>query len=98
MQGVKLTRLMSIFTSKKVWKFLVKIQLTKFDPKRTRRLKYPPSCQLGSKDVRPTYEQVNLGRSQITTSGVLDPDWVRLNKKLEIKAKKIQFIHVFPNR
>ena len=32
-QGVKLTKLMSIFTSKKVWKFLIKIQLTKFDPK-----------------------------------------------------------------
>ena len=35
-QGLKLTRLMSIFTSKKVWKFLIKIQLTKSDPKRTR--------------------------------------------------------------
>ena len=34
-QGVKLTRLMSIFTSKKVWKFLIKIQLTKSGPKRT---------------------------------------------------------------
>ena len=34
-QGVKLTRLMSIFTSKKVWKFLIKNQLTKSDPKRT---------------------------------------------------------------
>ena len=28
-QGVKLTRFMSIFISKKVWKFLIKIQLTK---------------------------------------------------------------------
>ena len=46
-QGVKLTQLMSIFTSKKVWKFLIKIQLTKSDPKSTRRQKYPPSCQLG---------------------------------------------------
>ena len=36
-QGVKLTRLMSIFTSKKVWKFLIKNQLTKSDPKRIRR-------------------------------------------------------------
>jgi hypothetical protein len=37
---------MSIFTSKKVWKFLIKIQLTKSDPKRTRVGKCPPSCQL----------------------------------------------------
>ena len=34
-----------IFTSKKVWKFF--IQLTKSDPKSTRRYKYHPSCQLG---------------------------------------------------
>ena len=40
-QGVKLTRLMSIFTSKKVWKFLIKIQLTKSNPKRTRGWKVP---------------------------------------------------------
>ena len=36
-KGVKLTWLISIFTFKKVWKFLIKIQLTKFDPKITRR-------------------------------------------------------------
>ena len=36
-QGVKLIWLMPIFTSKKVWKFLIKIQLTKSNPKRTRR-------------------------------------------------------------
>ena len=35
-QGVKLTPIMSIFTSKKVWKFLIKIPLTKSNPKRTR--------------------------------------------------------------
>ena len=34
-QDVKLTRLMLIFTSQKVSTFLVKIQLTKSDPKRT---------------------------------------------------------------
>ena len=33
-QDVKLTRLMSIFTSKKVWKFSIINQLTKFDPKK----------------------------------------------------------------
>ena len=38
---------MSIFTSKKVWKFLIKIQLTKSDPKRIGDGKCPPSCQLG---------------------------------------------------
>ena len=33
--GVKLSRLISIFTSKNVWKFLVKNQLTNSDPKMT---------------------------------------------------------------
>jgi hypothetical protein len=42
---------MSIFTSKKVWKFLIKIQLTNSDPKRTGGGKCPPSCQLGLKDL-----------------------------------------------
>ena len=32
-QGVKLSRLISIFTSKNVWKFLIKFQLTKSNPK-----------------------------------------------------------------
>ena len=41
---------MSIFTSKKVWKFFINIQLTKSDPKRTRGGKCPPSCQLGLKE------------------------------------------------
>ena len=45
-QGVKLTRLMSIVTSKKVWKFFIKIQLPKSDPKRTGVGKCPASCQL----------------------------------------------------
>ena len=40
-QGIKLIQLLSIFTAKKVWKFLIKIQLTKFDPKRTRGWKVP---------------------------------------------------------
>ena len=46
-QCIKLTWLMSDFTYKKVWKFLIKIQLTKSDPKRMRNGKCPPSCQLG---------------------------------------------------
>ena len=46
-QGVKLSRLMSILTSKKVWKFLIRNQLTKSDPKRTGGGKCLPSCQLG---------------------------------------------------
>ena len=45
-QGVKLSRLISIFTSKNVWKFLIKIQLTKSDPKIIRGVR-PGSCQLG---------------------------------------------------
>ena len=44
-QCFKLTQLMLIFASKKVSKFFDR--LTKSDPKRTRRQKYPPSCQLG---------------------------------------------------
>ena len=35
-QGLKITRFISIFNSKKVWKFLKKDQLTKSDPKKTR--------------------------------------------------------------
>ena len=46
-QGVKLTWKMSIFTAKEVWKFLIKIQLTKSDPKRIRGGKCPASCRLG---------------------------------------------------
>ena len=46
-QGVELTRLMSIFTSKKVWKFLIKIQLPKIWSKRTRGGNCTASCQLG---------------------------------------------------
>ena len=38
-QSVKLTRLMSIFTSKKGWKFFIQIQLTKSNPKITRGVK-----------------------------------------------------------
>ena len=37
----KCSSLMSIFTCKKVWKCLIKIQLTKSDPKRTRGWKVP---------------------------------------------------------
>ena len=40
-QGIKLTRLMSIFTSEKVLKLLIKNQLTKSHPKRTRAWKVP---------------------------------------------------------
>ena len=40
-RGVKLTQLMSIFTSIKVWKYLIKIQLTKSNPKITRGVKVP---------------------------------------------------------
>ena len=35
------------FYLQKVWNVLIKIQLTKSDPKITRRKKYHPSCQLG---------------------------------------------------
>ena len=51
-QGVKLTWLMSIFISKKVWKFLIKIQLTKSDPKRTRVWKVPSLMPIRVKTCR----------------------------------------------
>ena len=38
---------MLIFSARKVWIFLKKIQLTKFKLKRSRGAKYPPLCQLG---------------------------------------------------
>ena len=38
---VNLIILMSIFTSKKVWQFLVKTQLSKSDPKKTKGWKLP---------------------------------------------------------
>ena len=44
---VILIRLMSIFTFKNVWKFLIKIQLTKSYPIRTKEENCTPSCQLG---------------------------------------------------
>jgi hypothetical protein len=50
-QGVKSTRLMSIFNSKKGWKFSIKIQLTKSDPKGQGGGKCPASCQLGIIDT-----------------------------------------------
>ena len=37
-QGVKFTQLMSLFTSNFFWKFLIKIQLTKSNPKGTRKV------------------------------------------------------------
>jgi hypothetical protein len=40
-QSVKLTRLMSIFTSKNIWKYLIQIELTKSNPKITRGVKVP---------------------------------------------------------
>jgi hypothetical protein len=39
---------MSIFTSEKAWKFLIKIQLTKSDTKRT-RIKVSPLMPIGVK-------------------------------------------------
>ena len=54
-QGVKLTRLMSIFTSKKVWKFLIKIQLIKYDPKRTRGWKVPSLMPIRIKPDSPDF-------------------------------------------
>ena len=42
---------MSIFTHKKVWKFLVRIQLIKSVPKKTGGGKCPASCQLGLNQI-----------------------------------------------
>ena len=50
---------MSFFISKKAWKFLINVQLTKSDPKRTRkRGKCPPLYQFGLKC------QITVGKLQ----------------------------------
>ena len=41
-KGFKLTQLMSIFTSEKVWKVLIKNQLTKSDQKNDKEIKVSP--------------------------------------------------------
>ena len=56
--GVKLTWLMLIFTSKKVWKFLIKHQLTKSDPKRTRWWKVPCLIPIRVKPVQQSRQRV----------------------------------------
>ena len=47
MQGVKITRFISIFTSKRVWNVLKKIQLTKCDLTKTQGGKCPVPCLTG---------------------------------------------------
>ena len=54
-QSVKITWLMSIFTSKFFWKCLIKNQLTHSDPKRKGGGKCPPSCQLRQKQLLPLF-------------------------------------------
>ena len=90
-QDVKLTRLMSIFTSKKVWKFLIKIQLTKSDPKRTRGGKCPPSCQLGlrclQKDLSPMWK-ISKGLANIRS-------WSLNMVLLHLQLKKFISANIF---
>ena len=69
----KLTRMMSIFTSKTVWKLLIKIQWTKSDPKKYKGGNCPPSCQLGIKDTSRHTSNESLGQQMakyIEDSGV----------------------------
>ena len=66
-QGVKLTWLMSIFTSQKVWKFLIEIQPTKSDSKKTGGGKCPPSCQLGlSGQEKSVYKAISAAKMSNT--------------------------------
>ena len=69
-QGVKLSRLISIFTSNNVWKFLIKIHLTKSNPKNIRevnpssllpiRVKIPAGYRLATANcVHFTFGKVN---------------------------------------
>ena len=44
--------MLSIFTYIKVWKFLIKIQLSKSDPKKCREWKVPSLMPIRVKDVR----------------------------------------------
>ena len=45
--GCQINQIDVNFHLQKVWNFLIKIQLTKYNPERTRGGKCPPSCQLG---------------------------------------------------
>ena len=51
---------MSIFTSKFFWKCLIKNQLTHSDPKRKGGGKCPPSCQLGQKQLLPSFSELQF--------------------------------------
>ena len=59
-QGVKLTQLMSIFTSKKVWKFFIQIQLTKSNPKITRGVKVPCLMPIRVKILPPAMSRIRI--------------------------------------
>ena len=72
-QGAKIPRLMSIFTSQKVWKFLIKTQLTKSDPKRTRGWKVPSLMPISVKS---------------RSSGYISTQRQRCNKIIPILSKE----------
>ena len=56
LSGCQITRLMSIFISKKSWKFVIQIQLTKSNPRITRGVKVP--CLMPIRVKQPLYEYV----------------------------------------
>ena len=65
-QGVELSQLMPIFTSKKVWKFLVKNQLKKSDPKNDRVWKVPIRINRTSKgNLENTMDRTSSGWSKV---------------------------------
>ena len=58
---------MSIFTSKKGWKFLIKIQVTKSDPKKTRGWKVPCLMPIRVKALPPVMTDRISGPTQENT-------------------------------
>ena len=88
-QGVKSTQLISIFTSKKVWKILIKIQLTKSNQKRTGGWKVPalmPQAEAMS-NIRRLQQWITTAEKQLFAliSGNLDQSASLLIKIIQNK-------------
>ena len=49
-----------IFASKKVWKFLIKNQLTKSDPKKDKEIKVSPLMPIGVKEARSQLQNLTV--------------------------------------
>ena len=81
-QGVKLTQLMSIVTSKKVWKFLIQIHLTKSNPKITRGVKMPCPMAIRVKSANNGHSMLKSELCQVRKSCIFN-EYFRLAAKKE---------------